>query len=267
MGIKYDRFQVLDINPIILVRKLIAKADQNNMDKEQSVQFSLVDFYQVYMSLKLLEEELIDIKFKVFDTLTEQASLVMSALAKTEITPKTTTISAIQYYNDFLEKKLEFLKKGMGYLSVGPRDTDAPIINDYQATKETGLKIYNVSFELKKLIGAVKKFIKDYNYLNDKMHELWESGIEQNAPSIDKQGKLFIEQVKIAQDHLGITKVNIGMQNWGMRMTAFVSEDGSLCPHPFNMNYKGKALLPLYLEAHGIIDIHDISLINNGICQ
>lgn len=108
----------------------------------------------------------------------------------------------------------------------------------------------------------MKNFIKDYIYLQDKMHKLWDSSIDHNAPSIDKQGQSFIEQVKIAQDHLGINKVNIGMRDWGMRMTAFVSDDGGLCLHPFNMDYRGKAVLPLSLEAHGLIDIHDISLVN-----
>ena len=114
MAIKYDRFQVTDIDPIILVRKLIAKAYQNNMDKEQSVEISLVDFYQVYMDIKLLEKELIDVEFDVFDTLNEELSSVMSALSKTEICPKTSIVSATQYYNNFLEKKLEFFKKGQG---------------------------------------------------------------------------------------------------------------------------------------------------------
>ena len=262
MAIKYDRFQVTDIDPIILVRKLIAKAYQNNMDKEQSVELSLVDFYQVYMDIKLLEKELIDVEFDVFDTLNEELSSVMSALSKTEICPKTSIVSATQYYNNFLEKKLEFLKKGKGYLPIGKKDIGVPIINDYKAKKGNGLKIYNVTFKLEKLIDAVKKFIKDYKYLRDKMHQLWEASVDHNAPSIEKQGQLFIEQVKIAQGYLGINKVNIGLKDWGMRMTVSISDDGSLFQHPFNMNYRGKAILPLYLEAHGIIDIYDLSLTN-----
>ena len=262
MGIRYDRFQVLDIDPIILVRKLVVKADQNNMDRQQSVQLSMIDFYQALMDIKSLEEQLIDVEFEVFDTLTEQVSAVTAALSKTEINPKTDIVPALQYYNGFLDKKLNFLKKGMGYLSVGPKDTGDPIINDYKEIKKTGLKVFEVTFELSKLIAGLKKFIKNYQYLHDKMHRLWESGIDHNAPSIDKQGQLFIEQVKMAQEHLGINKVNIGMHDWGMRMAAFVSDDGNLCLHPFNMNYRGKAILPLYLEAHGVIDIHDISLVN-----
>ena len=262
MAIKYDRFQVIDIDPIILVRKLIAKAYQNNMDKEQSVELSMVDFYQVYMDIKLLEKELIDVEFDVFDTLNEELSSVMSALSKTEICPKTSIVSATQYYNNFLEKKLEFLKKGKGYLPIGKKDIGVPIINDYKAKKGNGLKIYNVTFKLEKLIDAVKKFIKDSKYLRGKMHQLWEAAVDHNAPSIEKQGQLFIEQVKIAQGHLGINKVNIGMKDWGMRMTVSISDDGSLFQHPFNMNYRGKAILPLYLEANGIIDIYDLSLTN-----
>ena len=94
------------------------------------------------------------------------------------------------------------------------------------------------------------------------MHQLWESGIDSNAPSIYKQGQLFINQVKKAQEHLGVNKVNIGMRDWGMRMTTFASSDGNLCLHPLNMDYRDKAILPLYLEANGFIDIHDISLVN-----
>lgn len=263
MGIKYDRFQVLDIDPIILGRKLIVKADQNNMDQEQSVQLCMIDFYQALIDIKLLEEQLIDVEFEVFDTLTEQVSVVASALSKTEISPKTDIVPATQYYNDVLNKKLNFLKKGMGYLSLGSDDTGDPIITDYKAIKKTGLKVFDVTFELSKLIAGLKKFIKDYKYLHDKMHRLWEGSINQTAPSIDKQGQLFIDQVRLAQEHLSINKVNIGMRDWGMRMVAFVSDDGDLCLHPFNMDYRGKAILPLYLEAHGVIDIHDISLVNN----
>ena len=262
MKIKYDRFQVTDIDPIILVRKLVVKSNKNNVINEQSVQLSMIDFYQVYMNINLLEKQLIDVEFEVFDSLTEQASSIFSALSGKEIVPKTSIVSATKYYNDFLEHKLKFLKKGMGYLSVGQKDIGDPIINNYEATKETGLKVFNVTFVLEKLISGLKKFSKDYNYLQNKMHQLWESGIDSNAPSIDKQGQLFIDQVKIAQEHLGVTKVNIGMKDWGMRMTAFASDDGNLCLHPFNMDYRGKAILPLYLEANGIIDIHDISLIN-----
>ena len=262
MGMKYDRFQILDIDPIILVRKLVVKSDQNNMGKERSVQLSMIDFYQAYMDINLLEKQLIDVEFEVFDSLTEEASSIFSALSGKEISPKTSTVSATRYYNNFLEHKLNFLKKGMGYLSVGSKDIGDPIINDYQETKKTGLKAFNVTFKLDKLISGLKKFIKDYNCLQNKMRQLWESGIDSNAPSINKQGQLFINQVKIAQEHLGVNKVNIGMKDWGMRMTTFASDDGNLCLHPLNMDYRDKAILPLYLEANGIIDIHDISLVN-----
>ena len=143
MVIKYDRFQILDIDPIILVRKLIVKSDQNNMNKKQSVQLSLIDFYQAYMDIKLLGKELIDVEFEVFGTLTEQTSLVFSALCGTETSTKTSKVSATKYYNDFIENKLKFLKKGLGYLSVGPEDIGDPIINDYQETKKTGLRVFN----------------------------------------------------------------------------------------------------------------------------
>jgi len=66
MGMKYDRFQILDIDPIILVRKLVVKSDQNNMGKEQSVQLSMIDFYQAYMDINLLEKQLIDVEFEFF---------------------------------------------------------------------------------------------------------------------------------------------------------------------------------------------------------
>jgi hypothetical protein len=262
MKMKYDRFQIFDIDPIILVRKLVVKSDQNNMGKEQSVQLSMIDFYQAYMNINILETQLIDTEFEVFDSLTEQASSLYSASSGREISPKTSTVSATQYYNNFLERKLNFLKKGMHYLSVGSKDIGDPIIIDYQETKQTGLKTFNVSFKLNELICGLKKFIKDYNYLHNKMRRLWESGIDSNAPSINKQGQLFINKVKIVQEHLGVNKVNMGMKDWGMRMTKFTSDNEDLCLHPLNMDYGGKAILPLYLEANGIIDIHDISLVN-----
>ena len=263
MSIKYDRFQISDIDPVVIVRKLIIKSDHSDIKKEQFVEFSLIDLYQVYMDIKLLENELTDVDFEVFDTLTEQTSSVISALCGRKTHPKTTNVSAIKYYNDFIENKLKFLKKGMGYISVTADDIGDPIINEYQETKTTGLKVFNVTFEIERLIGGLKKFIKDYKHLQNKMQKLWASGIDSNAPTIDKQGQLFIEQVKIAQEHLGVHKVNIGMRDWGMRMTSFISDDGGLNLHPFNMDYKGKAILPLYLEAHGLIDIYDISLIND----
>ena len=107
------------------------------MDREQSVQLSMIDFYQAYMDIKLLEKELIDVEFEVFDTLSEMASAVASALSKSEIIPKTDTVTATEYYNDFLEKKLNFLKKGMGYLSVGPEDVGDPIISDYKENQKS----------------------------------------------------------------------------------------------------------------------------------
>ena len=263
MKMKYDRFQVHDIDPIILVRKLVIKSNIDNMTKEQSVQLSIIDFYQVYMDINLLEKQLIDAEFEIFDSLAEEASLIFSPLSGKKIDPKTSTVSSTKYYNDFLEHRLKSLKEGKGYLSIGSKNIGEPIINNYEETKKTGLKVFKVTFELKKLVNALKKFIKDYTYLQNKMHQLWESGIESNAPSIEKQGQMLIDKVKFFQEHLGVTKVNIGMKDWGMRMTEFELDDGNFHPHPFNMDYRGKAILPLYLEAHGIIDIHDISLINS----
>jgi len=262
MGIKHDRFQVIDIDPIILARKLVVKSDRNNLDKEQSLSLSMVDFYQSSLDITLLEKELAKAEFETFDTLSEEASSIVSLLAGTEISPKTTIVSAIKYYNDFLESNLEFLRRGMGYLSVGTEDMGDPIISGYCETKTTGLKIFTVTYKLKNLIDGLKKFVKDYMNLQNKMRNLWESGIAHNAPSIEKQGQLFIDQVKKLQDHLGIKKVNIGIRDWGMRMSAYASEDGGLLLHPFNMNYRGKATLPLLLEANSIIDIHDVSLAN-----
>ncbi len=155
---KYDRFQILDIDPVILVRKLVVKSDKNNLTDEQSVELSLIDFYIVYMDIKLLEKQLIDIQFEVFDSLTEEASSIISTLSGKKIYPKTSEIPAIEYYNNFLEHKLKFLKNGMGYLSIGPEDTGEPIINNYEETKKIGLKVFKVSFVLEKLISSLKKF-------------------------------------------------------------------------------------------------------------
>jgi len=262
MADKYDRFQVADIDPIVIVRKLIAKARRDNMREEQSIKLSLIDFYPAYMTMDLLEAELSGLEFEVFDSLTEQLSSVMSSVLKTEVAPHMSTMSAIAYYNTFLEKKLEFLRKGGRYFPTTDETGNAPIITDYTITHTDGLKTFTVRFQLAMLIEAVKQFIADYDRLQGKMHQLWESAIESNAPSIIKQGQLFMEQVARMQKLLGLDKVNIGIRDWGMRITARVSDKGDIILHPFNMNYRGKAILPIYLEARGLIDIHDLSMTN-----
>lgn len=208
MADKYDRFQVADIDPIVIVRKLIAKARRDNMREEQSIELSLIDFYPAYMTMDLLEAELSGLEFEVFDSLTEQLSSVMSSVLKTEVAPHMSTMSAIAYYNTFLEKKLEFLRKGGRYFPTTDETGNAPIITDYTITHTDGLKTFTVRFQLAILIEAVKQFIADYDRLQGKMHQLWESAIESNAPSIIKQGQLFMEQVARMQKLLGLDKVN-----------------------------------------------------------
>lgn len=263
MTIKNDRFQVHDIDPIIIVRKLVAKSPQI-VETEQSINLSIIDFYQALTDIKVLDKKLMNIDLEEFDTLTEEISSAISAFTGIKIAgPKTSVIPAIEYYNDFLLQKLEFLKKGKGYMSVGEDDVGEPVINDYKEIKTTGLKIFEVKFEYPKLIAGLKKFITEYKGLQDKLHQLFETTIKHNAPSIDKQGELFVEHVKKIQNHLGINKVNIGIRDWSMRMACYPLDNGDRFLHPFNMDYRGKAILPLYLEANGIIDIHDISLVND----
>ena len=76
MGIKYDRFQVFDIDPIILVRKLIVKSDQNNMNKEQSVQLSMIDFYQIHANVRDVAEN------RDFASLSHETEIPMAEIAR-----------------------------------------------------------------------------------------------------------------------------------------------------------------------------------------
>jgi len=262
MADKYDRFQVADIDPIILVRKLIAKARRDSMQEEQPIELSLIDFYPAYMTKDLLEAELCGLDFEVFDSLTEQFTSLMSSVAKTEIVPHTSSVSAIAYYNTFFEKKLEFLRRGGRYFPSTDGSGNTSIITDYSITHADGLESFTVRVQLGTLIQAVKQFVADYDHLHGKMHQLWESAIESNAASIIKQGQLFMGQVAQMQDLLGLDRVNIGIRDWGMRITAWATDEGDLILHPFNMTYRGKSILPICLEARGLIDIHDLSLTN-----
>ena len=259
---KYERFQFSDLYPIILARKIIVLADKNNMLLNQNVIVSLIDFYQSYKQITSLENELLNKSFDTFDSITEQLNDVFTLATGIKHTPPIKRQDAIDYYNKLLQVHLKFLKSGKGYAE--DLYGEKPFIKNFHIIKETGLKVFRVEFILKDLIYACKKYFEDYFKIHDKMIEFVKSGVHGNAPSIDKQGQLFIQKIKEIRSVLGIQTVNIGMKDWGMRMSLFFVK-GEPVLHPLNMDYKQKSFLPLYLEYKGLLDIHDFSLINKPI--
>lgn len=255
------RFQVHDFCEFMLLRKLLAKANPQIPDNVQEIDLSLLDIYPSYLSLDLLEVELSNRVFEIFETVTEDVSFCFSFLIGEEYQPATKKKKAIDYYNEFIENNLTKLKSGIGYMSIGPECKYEPYILDYYETKESGLKKYMVSVLPSRMISGLEKFVQEYLDLKKKLSKSFESALPGNAPSLEFQGCRFLEQVKERQKFLGVNKVNMGLSDWGMRITAFEDKD-SVIPHPFTMTYTDKATLPLVLEAQGIIDIHGICLIN-----
>ncbi len=259
---QHDRYLVNDISPFIVARKILAKSNPDGADK-QSVELSLIDFYSIYLSLDLLEKELLDIEFEVFSSLNAELNEVLSLLSGTEFSPPTKNIPAIEFYNDFLEKKLEFIKDGLRYIPISNECPALPGIHGYDIIRDQNLKVFKVFFSVASLKEVLKVFKEDFNNLQNKLSKVYHHSVPGNAPSIIKQGELFIGEVKNQQNCLGIEQVNINLRGWGMRMTLFDLENTGLMLHPLNMTYRNKADLPIILEVQGCIDIIDISFVNS----
>lgn len=254
------RYQITDINPIIFARKILILADKDNKENVQNIEIDLNDFYKFPYSFGILEKELSNIEFTVFDSLNEQLNNTVSVLTGETYYPPSENINGINYYNNFIRSNLEFLKSGYGYAedSLGLQKY---LIN-YSIIKESGLQRFKVEFIVNDIINASKKFYKDYFEIQKRISDLAKSGIPGNAPSIEKQGQLFLKQIRNMKDQLGINQINVGMDDWAMRMAVNLLDNNKVMLHPFSMDYTQKSLLPILLELSGMIDIHEISLKN-----
>lgn len=258
---KYDRFKLSDLNPVIVARKLLTLVDLELKDDLQTIIFDISKLYSFPNTLETMESSLQHKEYELSHSLNEQLNEVMSTITGMEFTAAKERINMIKYYNDFLLQHLDFLKSGLGYME----DFNGlqAYIREYRIIKTEGLMQFEVECTVNELIAGIRKFKSDYMELQHKLEEMGRSSIEGNAPSLEKQGELFIRQLKILSEHLGNKLINMSMNDWGMRMSLFRVKNHEVVLHPFNMDYNQKSLLPLLLELDGILDIHNIYLVNS----
>ncbi len=251
----YKRVQFQDLFEIIFARKILIKANPENKSIQQKVDISLVDFYQSQISLKHLEEELENVSFERFDTITETISDSLSHIFHTEVEPRKEKVNLIDYYNRVIEQDLNYLMKGD---DAGLK----PCIQNITVDKKSKLYTFEIEFASKNIIESIIGWFDSYFNIQTKIENLIKSGIKGSTPTFRKQSEFFLQKVVELQKSTGAHKVNISLNEWNLRLSVLFNEDINLL-HAFNLTYKDKALIPIFLEINGIIDIIDFSMISS----
>lgn len=269
-----DKLKLIHICPCIIAIKILEKVNKN-VKSMQKTELSLLDFYPSYIDIEELENELDNCTLEYSDSLLEQLNAAITSLTGQEFAAPKYEKKAIDFYNEFLTQKLEFLKSGQGYMSGLESDGDkCPFIHNYEVNKESNLYKYNIELDYNQITKAIKKWFDDYMSLNQKLEKFSEDMVEGDAASFNKQCELFILALKKKVEFLGKEVVKVGIKDWGMRMSVFPVEDKSfpsfvkqidgisVIPHPLTMDYESKALIPFYLELIGKIDISNFFFVN-----
>lgn len=251
----YNRIQFEDLFEVLIARKILVKADNNNRNDLQKVNLSIVDFFQSQTSINRLEEELKNVSITRFDTITESVTHSLSQIFHIPLEPRKETIRLIEYYNLVLEQKLNFLIKGD---NAGLKSC----IESITIGKKFKLYTFEIEFTLNSILTSIKSWFNEYFNIQTKIENYLKAGIKGTAPTFRKQSEFFIQKVIELQNMTGATKVNISLNEWNLRLAVLFNEDVQIL-HAFNLNYKDKALIPIYLEINGIVDIIDFSVISS----
>ncbi len=253
----YNRLQFQDLFEIIVARKILIKAESENKDELQRISLSLVDFFQSEISLNHLEEQLKNQTTERFDTITETVAEAFTELFNTNIEPHKEKENLIDYYN-------KVLKQNLNYLRNGDKSWLKPCIKNIIINDEFNLYRFEIDFIYKKILESIVSWFDSYFGFYNKIENLMKSGIKGSAPTFRKQSEFFIKKVSKLQNTIGSHKVNISLTDWNLRLSVIYNEDINLL-HAFNLEYKDKALIPLYLEMNGIIDIIDFSIVSSAL--
>jgi hypothetical protein len=251
----YNRLQFQDLYEVILARKILTKADIKNKSNLQIVSISLLDLFQSEISLTNLEERLENVSTERFDTIVETISDSFSQLFQTEVEPHKKNINIIEYYNQVLEQDLNYLEKG---------DTSGlkPCIQKITVNKSSKLYSFTIEFIINDIIESIRSWFDSYFDIQTRMEILLKAGIKGSAPTFLKQSEFFVQKVKELQKTIGSNKVNISVSEWNLRLSIISNDEIDLL-HPFNITYKDKALIPIFLEMNGIIDVLDYSIVSS----
>lgn len=253
----YKRIQFQDLFEIIIARKILIKADEENKKQVQRVKLSLIDFYQSELSLNCLEELLRNQTTDRFNTIVESVSESFSMMFNTKFEPHKEKVRLIDYYNSVLEQDIKFLKNG----------DDAglePCIENYTVIKDHNLYSFEIDFVFEKVSKSIVGWFDSYFGYLKKIESLLKAGIKGSAPTFRKQSEFFLQKIIELQKAMGANKVNIGISDWKLRLSVLYNENIDLL-HAFNLTYKDKALIPIYLEMNGLIDVIDFSIVSSAL--
>lgn len=250
--LNYRRYQFHDIYEIIIARKVIAKAPSKDRHILQTVELNLLDLYQGRTSLDSLIEELNGRTFDTFDTIAETSSKVLSKLLGIEVEPKTRAVPLTKYYNDTLHCNLRFLRDG-------DKDWLKPSIRAFTTDTSLSIHRYRVEFTIAELLDSIAHWFESYFAFFSTVESRLKGAVIGSWPTFVKQSELFLARVKEFKKQFGSETVRIALTQWPLRLAVDYTPEVALL-HPMNADYRDKALIPLYLEMNGIIDINDFSL-------
>jgi len=251
--LNYRRYQFDDIYEIIIARKIITKATSKDRHILQTVELNLLDLYQGWTSLDSLIEELNGETFDTFDTIAETVSKALSQLCGTVVEPRTRAVPLTKYYNDTLDRNLRFLRDG-------DNDMLKPSIRAFTTDTSLPIHTYRVEFTIAGILDSIAQWLESYFAILSTVESSLKGAVIGSWPTFVKQSELFLAQVKEIKEQTGSGTVRIALTQWPLRLAVNYTPEVALLLHPMNADYRDKALIPLYLEMNGIIDINDFSL-------
>lgn len=177
---------------------------------------------------------------------------MLSQLYGIVVGPKTRAVPLTKYYNDTLDRNLRFLRDGdNGMLK--------PSIRAFTTDTSLSIHTYRVEFIVAEILDSIAQWFESYFAFFCTVESSLKGAVIGSWPTFVKQSELFLAQVKEIKTQSGSEKVRIALTQWPLRLAVNYTPELALL-HPMNADYRGKALIPLYLEMNGIIDINDFSL-------
>jgi hypothetical protein len=248
------------LSETFLGRVILLKCPDPNETQAITVHLSLCDFFRRDKPEDLIAK-LQSVNLSEAPKVMESGADLISAIFGVGITARETTEPALDYYQNHIASRLEWLKSG------APIDNKLPCIEGFTPRAESGLITYDIVVRPALLRERLGEYIPANLELMGNLLKKLDTAKHRPAdpgPRIDyqKQVELLLKYLDERQALTGETAFALLSNQMPFRwaLQEFVAALGVTMPQIGTSEVQDKILLPLYLEVNGFLDIVGLDL-------
>jgi len=254
IGRESFKLKFSDITELAVASVLVSKIDDTHSSTMINLDFSLFDFFPHFESLEKISNLILDKKAVQKDRNSEYLVDWFNFLFKSDFNSSEKEVDLIQFYNEYLERRLYFLKNGDSVALI-------PCIEDY--TIETNYKLHNfvISVIPNKFIKIhAQNILKDIT-LKESLFSTFQNKVAELGAGVTsrKQIEFANEYFDERQNRTGEISFEFNLKEIKYRhLLSTIEENGErlTLPQPLTTGASERINIPFFMESIGHLDIN-----------